>query len=287
VWRYSYYGFLLPNTFYAKTGYEDQFLKGLYYCYKFCRESLAGGILLAFPAFLFLKDRSNAKVNFLFFMLAGYLVYVVLIGGDNLLVQRFFVPAAPLIFTLIALGISKFADEFKTSETVKLGMVIIIFFTSAVVIFDNRAFPMLGVSRTMSHYENLKKAAIWLKENSKPGESVAVESAGIIPYYSGLVSYDRLGLNDLHVSRKGQYGEGERDKSDEEYMMWEKRPDYFVDVFPTLYKKDRPDLKRDTLVYRYHSVPIGEGYIEDKPGIRETGMLYFNFYKKEIRTENN
>ncbi len=119
-----------------------------------------------------------------------------------------------------------------------------------------------------------------MKENSDASETIAVESAGIIPYYSELKSYDRLGLNDIHVARDGKFGIGERDKSDEEYILWEKKPTYFMDEFPTLYKKEKPDLVKDNLIYKYYSLKIGRGVIEDKPGMPEEGDVYFNFYKK-------
>lgn len=281
VWRFSYYGFFFPNTFYAKTGFENQILRGLYYCFKFYRESLAMGLLLIFPAYLVLKEKSDERIQYILFVLSGYLLYLILIGGDNLLVQRLFVPVMPIIFILIQLGVNKFFKDFSIFKNIQALIIILIIFSSVFALIDNRSFPMLGVSRTLFYYENLIKAGKWLKENSKPDETVAVESAGIIPYFSELKSYDRLGLNDLYISRKGKYGIGERDKSDEDYMLWEKKPTYFVDAFPTLYKKEKPDLIKENLVYRYNSVLIGRGVIEEKPGIPEEGDLYFNFYKRE------
>ncbi len=281
IWRYSYYGYFFPNTFYAKTGFDNQIARGIYYCFKFYRESLAMGLLLIFPAYLILKEYRNRKIQYMIFIISGFLFYIILVGGDNLLVQRFFIPVMPLIFTLIMLGVNKFIIDFQISKTMRVIILVLIISSSLFVVLDSRTFPMYGVKRTLSHYENLKKAGIWLKENAKAGESVAVESAGIIPYYSGLKSYDRLGLSDLYISHRGKYDEGSRDKNDEEYILWEKKPDYFVDAFPTLEKKEKPNLQNGEIVYKYHSVPIGNGMIEDKPGLPEEGILYFNFYKRE------
>jgi arabinofuranosyltransferase len=281
IWRYTYYGFLFPNTFYAKTGFDNQIARGLYYCFKFYRESLAMGLLLIFPAYLILKEFRNRKIQYMIFIISGFIFYIILIGGDNLLVQRFFIPIMPLIFTLIMLGVNIFFTDFSITKSLRIIIVVLIISSSLFVILDSRSFPMYGVSRTLSHYENLKKAGIWLKENSNPGESVAVESAGIIPYYSGLISFDRLGLSDLYISHKGKYDEGARDKNDEDYILWEKKPTYFVDAFPTLEKKEKPGLQKGDTFYKYYSVPIGKGMIEDKPGLPEEGDLYFNFYKRE------
>lgn len=281
IWRYSYYGYLMPNTFYAKTGFDNQFARGLYYCFKFYRESLAMGLLLIFPAYLIIKEYNDRKIQYILFMLTGFILYIILIGGDNLLVQRFFIPVMPLIFTLIMLGVNKFFTDFSITNSLRKVIVLLIISSSMFVILDTRTFPMYGVSRTLSHYENLKKAGIWLKENSKPDESLAVESAGIIPYYSGLKSYDRLGLSDIYISHKGKYDTGARDKNDEDYILIEKKPTYYIDAFPTLEKQNKPDIIKEGIVYKYSSVPIGKGMIEDKPGLQEEGELYFNFYKRQ------
>lgn len=283
AWRFDHYGLFLPNTFYAKTGFEDQQLKGFYYCYKFVRESLAGGILLIFPAYSAVRMFSDARIRFILFILLVYLSYIIFVGGDNLLVQRFFVPVLPLIFTLLALGVYRLMGDLKTNLIVNIIVFIALLIYPVSVLLDTRSFPMLGVERTMLHYENMKKAGLWLRDNSEKHETVAVESAGIIPYFSGLKSYDRLGLNDLHISHHGKYGEGERDKSDEEYIVSVLRPDYYVDAFPTLEVQSKPDIARDSIVYVYHSVHIGEGVLEERTGVRETGDLYFNYYRKMRR----
>jgi len=282
-WRYGYYGQLLPNTFYAKTGFEDQQLKGFYYCFKFVRESMAGGFLLIFPIYILKEIFSDVRIRFMFFILGIYIFYIISIGGDNLLVQRFFVPVISLIFTLVALGSASIVAKLKSGTLLKFIVSIFFIIYPLTVLLDTRAFPMLGVESTMLHYKNMEKAGIWLKENSLPGETVAVESAGIIPYFSGLKSYDRLGLNDLHISRSGKYGVGERDKSDEEYIIWTLRPDYLIDAFPTLSRQSKPDLVSDSLRYNYHSVHIGSGSIEERTGVKESGDLYFNYYMKTQR----
>lgn len=279
-WRYGYYGQLLPNTFYAKTGFENQQLKGFYYCFKFVRESMAGGFMLIFPLYIIGKVFADVRVRFIFFVIITYCAYLVYIGGDNLLVQRFFVPVIALIFTLTALGVARIMAQLSAGTMLRILVAFFFILYPLTVLYDTRSFPMLGVESTMLHYENLKKAGVWLKENSLPEESIAVESAGIIPYFSGLKSYDRLGLNDPHISRHGKYGEGERDKTDEEYIKWTLRPDYLVDAFPTLNKQQKPDLERDSLIYKYNSVKIGKGTLEIATGVKQTGDLYFNYYKK-------
>ncbi len=280
IWRFSYYGYIFPNTFYAKTGFDNQILRGLYYCFKFYRESMAMGLLLIFPVYLIIKERRNKKIIYVLFIILGYLLYVILIGGDNLLVQRFIVPVMPLIYTLIMLGLYRFFRDYSIRFSMKFIITALIIFSSLFVIVDSRTFPMYGVSSTLSHYENMKRAALWLKENAAPDETLAVESAGIIPYYSELKSYDRLGLSDLYISHKGKYEGGAKEKNDEEYILLKRQPTYFIDAFPTLGKKEKPDLRKGDIVYKYHSVLIGKGTVEEKPGVKEDGELYFNFYKK-------
>jgi hypothetical protein len=29
VWRFGYYGYIFPNTYYAKTGFDNQIIRGI------------------------------------------------------------------------------------------------------------------------------------------------------------------------------------------------------------------------------------------------------------------
>lgn len=46
----------------------------------------------------------------------------------------------------------------------------------------------------MKEYAYRGGIGVWLSENAKPGERLLLEPAGYIPYYSGLYTYDEVGL---------------------------------------------------------------------------------------------
>ncbi len=120
VWRLSYFGYLLPNTFYAKGGGSlHQARRGLIYVALFGRVYLAPMMLLV-PAWGWLAWRrgrgrgsglGNTEVGAggvydgwawpMGLVLVAYLVYVVHVGGDYMAMFRFMVPVVPLIYLMI------------------------------------------------------------------------------------------------------------------------------------------------------------------------------------------
>ncbi|MGH7896437.1 MAG: hypothetical protein ACREQQ_00675, partial [Candidatus Binatia bacterium] len=107
TWRYSYYGHLLPNTFYAKvTGGEGQLTSGLVYLWKstIAAPPLALGLLL--PLGFFAARRiewpAHWRSGAIYLVLVCYVVYAVGIGGDSMAFARFFVPMLPLCCLLVS-----------------------------------------------------------------------------------------------------------------------------------------------------------------------------------------
>ncbi len=100
VWRFCYYGQWLPNTFYAKTGGGlNQIRDGLTYTGSFF---LNNGLIF-FPLLALAASRGyeTSRVKPLwpiFFLMIGYLGFVVLCGGDWMPLYRRLVPILPLFF---------------------------------------------------------------------------------------------------------------------------------------------------------------------------------------------
>ena len=85
VWRLSYYGYLFPNTFYAKTGLDVAYLKsGLKYLTDFYRAyGFWGlGVLVPVAAGLWFRTKTSVSLFFLcLLILVTHSVYVVSVGG--------------------------------------------------------------------------------------------------------------------------------------------------------------------------------------------------------------
>jgi hypothetical protein len=99
LWRYRYYGWLLPNTYYAKVGAGDfdGWGRGLSYVRSFMSER---AWLPAFAFFAMLAK--NTVLRSVAAYLAAHTLYVMWVGGDYFTGHRFFVPQVPLF--ALALG---------------------------------------------------------------------------------------------------------------------------------------------------------------------------------------
>jgi arabinofuranosyltransferase len=110
LWRWWYYGYPLPNTYYVKAagepppGYAEQlWSNGLYYVWQWARQS---GALVASPlvalGLLWFRGRSDRLVFGTVAAALGvaYLAYTARVGGDFMGLHRFVMP----VFFLVAMG---------------------------------------------------------------------------------------------------------------------------------------------------------------------------------------
>lgn len=100
--RWSYYGDLLPNTFYTKSGGASYYTQGLRYVWV---SLVVAGALGALPAFVLgarlLRGTALGQITFVSFVL--YLGYVIRLGGD-FMTGRLLVSVLPLLFLFAELG---------------------------------------------------------------------------------------------------------------------------------------------------------------------------------------
>lgn len=207
IWRYSYYGFLFPNTFYAKTGSSLEYIKtGLDYFTEFGKTYGLYGILIAI---IFVNLRRSERFYdylYLIMLFSIYSIYVVYIGGDVLRPARFFVPMLPIFYilvqesvcTLISINTKKIPSH---STTYLAGIVLLI------IAYLSYKQPFDEIKR-YSELENglvekMKLTAQWLKNKSVTSNrhfTVAATTIGAISYYSDVTLIDMLGLTDKEIA---------------------------------------------------------------------------------------
>lgn len=283
LWRYNYYGFLFPNTFYAKIDANHHaFIRGGYYIFKFLRESLASGFLLIFIFYYTYKNYKNIVCIYLTSILLCYTAYIIFIGGDGLGIQRFFVPVMPVIFFLVQIGLENIISDFDVKKVFSYILILFVLSSSLIVTIDVKRQPMQVLTTTKEEFKNYIKAGEWLRNNSSKGEILAVFPAGIIPYISGLKTIDRYGLNDTviahtQISDMGTFTAG-HEKANDEYVF-SRKPDYVMNFPPTLEKLYLTDTTFYGVPYKFYSIPIGKGTSLTNYGKFMSGDLYFNFYK--------
>ena len=122
IWRFQYYGFLFPNTYYDKLGYESMFSKGFYYIWLYFEIHFVSFLLIILPPialipFLrkkfvhqpYVNENNNlnpAYITSLLFVFVYLLGFVAKVGGDFMF-ARFIIPTAPFICFIIYFSLLK------------------------------------------------------------------------------------------------------------------------------------------------------------------------------------
>jgi hypothetical protein len=101
AWKLSYYGQILPNTYYAKSGGATYFSRGFFYIWIYLKAYLTSWLfLLVLPA-MFLRKVRDKTLVFVFTGVLAYLtLFVARVGGD-FMYARFLVPMIPFVFFAI------------------------------------------------------------------------------------------------------------------------------------------------------------------------------------------
>ncbi len=112
LWRYNYYGFIFPNTYYDKLGNESAFAKGFYYIWLYFKCHFTSFLILIpfFSFFPFIIKNGFKKVllqkkfipliTAISFVFIYLIVFVAKVGGDFMF-ARFIIPCVPFIYFII------------------------------------------------------------------------------------------------------------------------------------------------------------------------------------------
>jgi hypothetical protein len=249
VWRYSYYGYLLPNTFYAKTGATlAQVQRGLVYTQDFFATPGLYGLLVLLGlslSGLFWRRHANepstgiaspAPLLWLFLLLT--VAYVVAVGGDHFPLGRFFVPILPPLMLLLSYG-ALTAWELHSHLPRAVGPAAAAVAVLALLVILAGGVWQLPASDSRAaeqpvwreHKVTMKNIDVghWLRRNTPPDTVVSTGIAGALPYYAERRVIDMLGLNDVYIAHlevdtMGQ-GIAGAEKIDVGYVL-DQQPDY-------------------------------------------------------------
>ncbi len=266
LWRYYYYGWLLPNTFYVKVGSSwDQIKRGFDYTKYFLLSSSILWVPVIFTQLVSVRRWGNK-----YLLIAGMgiavifqFLYVVIVGGDCMPAYRFFAPVAPIIAMLVGYGLSiRGFSRWRASVV----LLIIVCFNLWQCYNDKSLYDRILSDRVA---EIGKESGEWLRANVPPDSLLATNTAGSVAYYSRLRVIDMLGLNDEHIAHryipslgKGYAG---HEKGDGKYVL-SRKPDYIM--FGSASGSKTPRFLSDkemagdkefieNYVYRTHSLPSG------------------------------
>ncbi len=210
IWKLSYYGNLLPNTFYAKSAGNPvvPLLYGLLYLAVFFFSYAA---FLLIPRFLRLRHElfSVPGAHQVLAVVPVWCIYICLVGGD-FMEFRFMVPIMPVLAMVAAFLINSYR---RTSLQVLLVGTLLVVSAAHRPMPTLIPYPVLTFTE-LSHWPNesttsWKGKGEFLAEQFPGGPDVegqpklAVAPLGVLPYFADLPTVDMLGLTDPVTARTG------------------------------------------------------------------------------------
>lgn len=298
AWRYAYYGYLLPNTFYAKVGQPGlaMFVRGLLYL-RDVLLLLNPQAVLCLVLGLFWRGR-RATQTLLFGLVGVYLGYLVAVGGDQqaFFGPRFVLPLLPLIYTLgaggalgLAIRLGQRRQRWLYGGLISALVCIFALWSS----FERQGYK--GLQNTM--HRGWVTVGHWLTTQAQPIDTLAVEAAGIIPFYTDLYTIDMLGLNDLHIAHLDMPtggGLAGHEKTDPAYIL-ARRPTYLATWLDqhgrTTYSGPQTAIDQLQASYTLWAIVLMRPPIEDEPtlivnptyslDLHQRGYIYGVFRRKD------
>jgi arabinofuranosyltransferase len=236
AWRFNYYGWLFPNTYYAKVGSGlIQYDRGLTYFAQFSRNYGAPLLLLA-PAAIALTSIKRAPALYVGALAAGWMAYVVYIGGDALLQFRLLQPILPLFYVLISCSAAALVDGVRSDQAppraVRAAALALV--AGGFIAFTLQpsvdSFRTKGAQEERNALRVRREIGEWLHGNVPNTTVIALVPAGTVPYVSQLPTIDLLGLNDEHIAHRdlplGLAPSG-HEKYDSDYVL-DRKPEIII-----------------------------------------------------------
>ena len=221
AWRWSYFGYPLPNTFYAKTGGGvAQAIRGTQYAGLFALHfvfpwTFAIGLGLWARGRTQASDAPRGLALLCAAIVMVYTGYICAVGGDYMAMYRFFVPVLPFIYLLtgVALERASRATAASSGTLVKAALFLGLLgtgFHSTPIESAWVAKPELmhgnyrGVELERWYVNRHRVIGEFFAHYGKPGESLATGAIGAVAYYSELSVQDVHGITDSHIAHHGR-----------------------------------------------------------------------------------
>ncbi len=223
LFRLAYYGFPLPNTFYAKTEFTFNFLlRGFDYFVKYFTSDIFYGVMI-FPVIIRFALKKFDKVEFILFSFSIiYIMLTILIGGDVLPIGRFFIPITPLFYILFFYSLFNIIKNFEIKiHNFIVGLLVIFAITFSVLNFNSNKTEMMEKrSYEIGLVSKMKSYADWINKYQSQNISVALSTIGAFSFYSNVKIIDIVGLTDEYIAHNPKEIEGINEKLP---VLWKER----------------------------------------------------------------
>ncbi|WP_426756079.1 hypothetical protein [Myxococcus sp. Y35] len=255
LWRLQHYGWLFPNTYYAKHS-GNRLLNlplGIYYLALAWAPYLAVPFALGALAWVATptreEDPSIRRTQQLALRLGGaclvYLLYIMWVGGDDRSAfpsVRLVLPVLPLLWmatVMLVAGASRHWTKLSP-RACAVGVVTLIAMAWAedglqllkgtLPTGDESQQGLLRTKLAQLTDEPHGVLPAWILEHTLPTDVIAVPWAGRVPYATGRPTLDMLGLNDTHIAHLPSPQRGIDVKMDPEYVLARRPKLIFVNV---------------------------------------------------------
>jgi hypothetical protein len=217
LFRWFYFGDILPNTYYLKmTGYPVflRITRGLYVFFTFVGK--ANWLLFLIP-FLFFFSKRDPFLPLLFSVFLGQSLYSIYVGGDAWEwwggSNRYISIAMPQFFALISLslfnacksiyknGNAILSKKIRLSAYISLIVLSLIHLNSIYGLKALVEFALLKPPLHVTSNRNMVEGAFLVQKMTYPDAKIAVTWAGALPYFSERTAVDILGKNDRIISK--------------------------------------------------------------------------------------
>ena len=302
-WRLAYYGYPLPNTYYAKvSGPLGERL--LHAVRQLLGIALHAGLLPHLIALLLAAAVTvrpgvavrTPRMRFEVVFGLAWLGYWIYVGGD--------VFAERMLLIVFPLGILLLLDAHAEVNSALAPLSLTPERTAIAVAGMTALFQLLPLAidtrfgYALDRYDRWVTVGRYLAHDRYAGRLLAVDAAGKIPFYSGLPVVDMLGLNDVHIAhRPARFFEAGHNKYDPEYVL-SRRPELIADwIDPRLDLRfglpreayEAAGYRLDALVFTRKHPGEGPALIEVVPGTGpgEVDLLIRRGYRYAVLSRRN
>lgn len=197
VFRYYYYGEILPNTALVKiTPSLHHLWEGVHYNLRFIKANLTLSFLIAFLIALLIKSKQKRIYLYLTILIIWW-GYISFIGGDIFPAFRHHILTYSVLLLIMADGLQFLYAKYSKKYILPLMTIAI-----ALFIFQQYTEVYYTVQKNETwewEMKSLSKDLVTAFGKEKP--LIAVDAAGALPYWTEFPAVDMLGLNDYNIPR--------------------------------------------------------------------------------------